>query len=67
MLQQADVLQLQYDKDTNMLDNIQPICRVPNCTQGVQLLSKQGDTVRYMITCRRHWVDLIPNQGLKTA
>ena len=47
--------------------NVPPICQVPGCKEGVQLLSKQGDTVRYMITCRRHWVDLIPNQGLKTA
>jgi len=44
-----------------MLENIQPICQVPGCKQGVQLLSKQGDVVRYMITCKRHWVDLIPN------
>jgi hypothetical protein len=41
-------------------ENTQPVCRVPECKQGVQLLSKQGDTVRYMLTCRRHWVGLIP-------
>ena len=50
-----------------ILPDIPPVCRVPNCTQGVQLLSKQGDNVRYMLTCRRHWVGLIPNHGLKTA
>jgi hypothetical protein len=43
-----------------ILPNIQPICRVPNCKEGAQLLSKQGDNVRYMITCRKHWVELIP-------
>jgi hypothetical protein len=42
-----------------MLENTQPVCKVPECNQGVQLLSKQGDTVRYMLTCRRHWVGLI--------
>jgi hypothetical protein len=42
------------------LKNIQPLCPVPNCTQGAQLLSKQGDVVRYMLTCRKHWAGLIP-------
>jgi hypothetical protein len=44
-----------------MLENIRPICKVPECKEGAQLLSKQGDNVRYMITCRKHWVELIPN------
>ena len=43
-----------------MLENIQPVCKTPNCKQGAQILSKQGDTVRYMLTCRRHWYGLIP-------
>lgn len=38
--------------------NIPPVCKVPNCTAGAQLLSKQGDTVRYMLTCRRHHAGL---------
>jgi hypothetical protein len=42
------------------LENAQPVCKAPNCTQGAQILSKQGDTVRYMLTCRRHWHGLIP-------
>lgn len=40
------------------LENIQPVCRVPNCKQGAQILSKQGDNVRYMLTCRRHHAGL---------
>jgi hypothetical protein len=40
--------------------NIQPICRVPNCKEGAQILSKQGDNIKYMITCRRHHAELIP-------
>jgi hypothetical protein len=42
-----------------MVSNIQPVCQVPNCTAGSQLLSKQGDNVRYMLTCRKHWTGLI--------
>lgn len=43
----------------NMLENIQPVCKAPNCKEGAQLLSKQGDTVHYMLTCRRHHTGLI--------
>jgi len=39
---------------------IPPVCLVPNCKQGAQILSKQGDSVRYMLTCRRHYTGLIP-------
>lgn len=38
---------------------IPPVCKVPNCQSGAQLLSKEGDKVRYMLTCRRHWVGQI--------
>jgi len=44
--------------------NIPPLCQVPNCKEGAQLLSKQGDNVRYMITCRKHWTGLIPAKYL---
>jgi hypothetical protein len=44
-----------------ILENIQPVCRVPNCKEGAQILSKQGDNIKYMITCRRHHAELIPN------
>ena len=37
-----------------------PVCPVPECKQGASILSKKGDTVRYMLTCRRHWYGLIP-------
>jgi hypothetical protein len=37
------------------LENIQPICSTPECQQGAQILSKQGDSIKYMLTCRRHW------------
>jgi hypothetical protein len=42
-----------------MLENIQPICKVPGCKQGAQILSKQGDTIKYMLTCRMHHTGLI--------
>jgi hypothetical protein len=42
------------------LKNIPPVCKVPNCTNGAQLLSKHGDTVRYMLTCRNHHTGQIP-------
>ena len=39
---------------------IPPICKVPNCTEDAQTLSKAGDNIRYMHTCSKHWSDLIP-------
>ncbi len=39
---------------------VPPICKVPNCKKDSQILSKQGDQVRYMNTCARHWNELIP-------
>ena len=39
---------------------IPPICKVPNCTEDAQTLSKTGDNVRYMNTCSKHWNQLIP-------
>jgi hypothetical protein len=39
--------------------DVPPICQVPGCKEGAQILSKQGDTVRYMITCRRHYAGQI--------
>jgi hypothetical protein len=40
--------------------NVAPICKVPNCKHDSQVLSKQGDKIRYMNTCSRHWNELIP-------
>jgi hypothetical protein len=42
-----------------MLENTQPVCQVPDCKQGAQILSKQGDSIKYMLTCRRHYAGLI--------
>ena len=42
--------------------NLPPICKVPNCKFGAQILSKEGDRVRYMHTCSKHWNDLIPEE-----
>jgi hypothetical protein len=42
-------------------ENTQPVCKVPECKQGASILAKQGDNIRYMLTCRRHWYGLIPH------
>jgi hypothetical protein len=42
--------------------HIPPICKVPNCKKDAQTLSKVGDQVRYMHTCSKHWIDLIPEE-----
>jgi hypothetical protein len=39
---------------------VAPICKVPNCKNDAQVLSKVGDDIRYMNTCSKHWNDLIP-------
>jgi len=38
---------------------IPPVCLVPKCQNGRQILSKEGASVRYMLTCRKHWSGLI--------
>ena len=43
-----------------MAIEVAPICKVPNCKHDAQISSKQGDQVRYMHTCSRHWNELIP-------
>ena len=42
--------------------HVPPICKVPNCKNDAQISSKQGDQVRYMHTCSRHWIELIPTE-----
>jgi hypothetical protein len=42
--------------------HVPPICKVPNCKEDAQTLSKVGDQVRYMHTCSKHWNDLIPEE-----
>ena len=41
---------------------VAPICKVPNCKHDAQVLSKTGDTIRYMNTCAKHWNELIPEE-----
>ena len=35
--------------------NVPPVCKALGCKEGASILSQQGDNVRYMLTCRRHW------------
>ena len=44
-----------------------PVCKVPGCQLGASVLSKKGDNMRYMLTCRKHWYGQILKQGTKTA
>jgi len=46
---------------------IPPACLVPNCQQGRQILSNEGGSRRYMLTCRNHYAGLIPKTRTKTA
>jgi len=34
--------------------SIPPVCLVPNCKEGRQILSKEGASTRYLLTCRKH-------------
>jgi hypothetical protein len=46
---------------------IPPVCPVPRCQQGRQILSKEGGSTRYMLTCRNHYAGLILKKETKTA
>jgi hypothetical protein len=46
---------------------IPPICLVPKCQQARQILSKEGSSTRYMLTCRSHYAGLISKKDTKTA
>jgi len=46
---------------------IPPVCLVPKCQNGRQILSKEGSSTRYMLTCRSHHTGLIPKKETKTA
>jgi hypothetical protein len=35
-------------------ENIQPVCQVPGCKEGAQMLAIQGSTATWMKTCNRH-------------
>jgi len=47
--------------------SVPPICLVPRCQQGRQILSKEGGSTRYMLTCRSHYAGLIPKKETTTA
>lgn len=34
--------------------NLQPVCEVPGCKRGAQLLSLSGTTAMWMQTCNKH-------------
>ena len=46
--------------------DIPPVCKVPECRLGSSIMAKQGDTMRYMLTCRHHWYGQIPNTKVKS-
>ena len=35
-------------------ENLQPLCEVPGCKAGAQMLSIKGTTATWMRTCRLH-------------
>jgi hypothetical protein len=45
--------------------NIQPLCQVPNCKEGAQILSLSGTTATWMQTCYRHTYHNLPKQRIK--
>jgi hypothetical protein len=45
--------------------NIQPICEVPNCKEGAQILSLTGTTATWMQTCYKHSYQDLPAERLK--
>ena len=47
--------------------SIPPVCLVPKCQNGRQILSKEGSSTRYMLTCRSHHTGLIQKGPTITA
>ena len=45
--------------------NIQPVCRVPGCTEGASMLAIQGTTATWMKTCRKHTYKDLPEEQEK--
>ena len=43
--------------------NIAPLCKAPDCKNGASILSQQGDCIRYMLTCRKHWYGQVPQEN----
>ena len=39
--------------------NLQPVCQVPGCKEGAQILALHGTTAEWMRTCKDHsYMDL---------
>jgi hypothetical protein len=45
--------------------NTQPVCQVDGCKDGASILSKSGDHITYMKTCRRHTYQDLPDEQEK--
>jgi len=45
--------------------NIQPVCQVPGCKEGAQMMSIQGGLATWMKTCRRHTYKDLPEEKEK--
>jgi hypothetical protein len=42
-------------------ENLQPVCQMPGCKEGAQMLSIKGTTATWMKTCKRHTYKDLPN------
>ena len=48
--------------------SIPPVCQVPGCQKGQQIMAKYGSDISYFKTCRRHtYRDLIPVKSMVTT
>ena len=45
--------------------NLQPVCQVPDCKEGAQMMSIQGSTATWLKTCRRHTYKDLPKEQEK--
>ena len=50
----------------NFPTNLQPMCEVPNCEHGAQMLSMQGSTATWMRTCKHHSYQDLFEEGVDT-
>ena len=46
-------------------DTLQPVCPVPGCKNGCQILSIHGSEATYMQTCKRHTYKDLPEEKEK--
>ena len=45
--------------------NLQPLCAVPGCKNGCQILAMRGTTATWMKTCRKHTYKDLPEEQEK--